>query len=96
MSATCKRLVCIDESDAIDFLLGDEERFSLHNESYNCDGNSTLYFGDHFFSFDYLEKLMSKKLIKIRVNSYSSSEDYSFTESQQVKIRDGLKCLLRN
>lgn len=87
---------CVDKGDKINILFTDGERIVLYNNtSFNCKGNSMVYFGGVFGNEDQLKILTSKRIKIIRAWNNNTFIEKTLNEGQQDILLYGLKCLIK-
>lgn len=87
---------CIDKGDKINILFTDGDKLELQSESdFNCEQNSTVYFGGLFRKKDTLAKLGQKKIEALRAWTEDGYVEVNIPEEQQIQIMNAAGCIAK-
>ncbi len=88
---------CIKDENIITFQFEDGESLSLDNDAmYNCENKFMLYFGGSFKKKEELQKLTSKKLANIKIETQDGFVHGAFTNEQSTTFLDAVQCLMKS
>ena len=87
---------CIDEGDKINFLFRDGARLELASQGdFNCEAQSTLYFGGVFGNKRELRQLSENEVEVMRVWTSDGYVERAFDRDQSLTFMNTLACLNR-
>jgi hypothetical protein len=87
---------CIDKGAKINILFTDGSRLELSNDGeFNCNGESTVYFGEYFDIDDQLKQLQTKKIETMRVWTSNSFVEKDFSEKNSNDFLHIVNCLTK-
>lgn len=85
---------CIDKGSNINILFRDGSRLQLSSDiDFNCDSNSTVYFGGPFGKTKQLEDLAGKEIETMRVWTRDGFVEENFTDKQSNEFKNTMQCL---
>jgi len=85
---------CIDNRAKINILFTDGSRLELSNDgSFNCDANSTVYFGGVWGKMKSLDELKNKNIQTLRVWTSKSYVEQDFTYENQIEFKNVITCI---
>jgi hypothetical protein len=87
---------CINEGENINILFTNGSRLELKNNiSFNCKGESTIYFGGLFGKKKEIKELMEKKIQTMRVWTSDGYVERDFSIDNQNEFKNVLNCLMK-
>lgn len=91
---TSTKAGCIDKGDKVELVFVDDTRLTLYaDNSFNCKGKATIYFGGIFGKKNELNKLKSTAIKMIRVHGSSTLHSETFTEDTSQYLLSVFSCL---